>query len=1065
MIEILNASAGSGKTYNLTKKYIELLLKNDDPFAYRHILAVTFTNKATDEMKGRILKDLYKLTTKEALDKFNTDPKHSGYMNEFVPQVVPTAEKLQSKAKEILYNILHDYSAFSVSTIDRFFQQTLKAFSHEIGQFSNYQVELDKDSLVEESVDRILESLDQRSPELLNWLYDSAIELLEQGKPYRLKANLLDKAQELQSEEHRTVCEAAGVDEKTTYSKNSLKKMKVFLRGFMKGFQDDLEAAAKALSDAFAQCGVDPGVTSRSIMAMHISKFTDMTPYGELPTFSDTYRKDMNDFKSWFKKTDAPKYASLESSLLPPAQHLLSVYDNGIRFYNTARIIEGLINGLGIENELNEAFHEVMSDHNVLCIDESNFLLKKIINGSDAPFVYEKLGVRYEHFLLDEFQDTSRIQWENFKPLVINSDSQQFENLFVGDVKQSIYRWRGSDWDLMANQVKKDLQNVTERSLQGNWRSLRNIVEFNNRFFNFAALLLDTYGNAVNDSVAKIYCALSEDDIKAGKKDSPLIQQVCVHDKDGQEGSVEAIFCEKDLELENVLKTIRKVMGHGAKAGDIAVLVRGNAEGSEIANYLISNDLDVISDEALRLKSSSVVRKIVSLISSVNNPEDTIGSYIARQTGLEAGSIRFSSLMDLCEILLRKIRAGMDEETFNDEVLYIQSFMDYVKDFTAINGNSLDAFLKKWKDDDPQVSSPSDENAIRVMTIHKAKGLAFPYVIFPYTEKVELFNKDTEKWIVPQVEGTPLQGLGKAAFNVRLSSKSEATLFDKDYEKELFMQHTDNINVFYVALTRAAKGMTIIAKKGCSPKSNFAGILETFIHQHGEENGFVNISDSILKDPVDDKNPEADEDIFMKGTMYDFSRMDRESKDEGIRTPGFPSFALGSDGTFDNGALRVRTNRDSADFFSEEGKERAKARLNGVVLHDILSQVIVPEDLSRAVENARNSGDLDKKDAEADESLLSKRIASHPEWFAAEGAEILTETSLFDINGQEYRPDRVMIKDGRVTVIDYKFGEKDPRYVHQVRHYIEIYRRMGYGDVSGRIWYVPDDETENVEVQ
>jgi ATP-dependent helicase/nuclease subunit A len=1026
MIEILKASAGSGKTWNLAKTYIELLLENDDPFAYRHILAVTFTNKATDEMKGRILKELHTLAS---------DTENSSYLKEFVPSRFPTKAALQDKSSAVLYNILHDYSAFAVSTIDRFFQQSLKSFSREIGQFSNYQVELDKDSLVEESVDRILDSLSELQPELLKWVSDSVMERLERGQRYSLKDDLLGMASQLVSDEHRAVTEKYGIDDAAAYSKENLRKMKGILRKVEQDFRNGLRDAVKCVRNAFSSAGVDPADTTRSFMSKALEKFDDMDPYGGVPGFTDSFRSKADDFQSWFKKADAGKYASLEGQLLPPVQKLLEYYDSGIKVFNTARQMEDQVNDLGIANELSKAFNDVMKDHNVLCIDESNMLLKNIIDGSDAPFVYEKIGVRYEHFLLDEFQDTSRIQWENFRPLIANSDSQHFDNLLVGDVKQSIYRWRGSDWNLMARDVQKEFPSARADGMTGNWRSLKNIVEFNNAFFEYAAKAIDAADGSdasKGDSVSAIY--------------SELTQNVCA--KDPQEGSVEVIFCDSDSELSRTLDAINSALVAGARLGDIAVLVRNNQEGSEIAAYLIENGMDVISDDSLNLKSSSVVRKLASLISAVNNPDDKIGSYIAEKAGLDARNVKFHSLLELCEILLRKIREKMSESDFNDEVLYVQSFMDYVQDFSATSGNSLNAFLKKWNEDSPKVSSPSDENAVRVMTIHKSKGLEFPYVIFPYAEKVGLF-RGTNRWIVPKVKGTPLEGIGKAAFNFALSSGSSATLFDDDYRNEVFLQHVDNINTFYVALTRASKGLVVIAQSGGTIRDgsfkSLAGILESYMDT--EARGFT-------------KTADGDDVIFRKGSIYDFSKMSRDGGKEQVRTPGFPSFPLGSYDGDGSGSLRLRLSMDSSDFFSEEAKARSEAVHNGTVLHNILAEVIVPGDLEQAVETALRSGDVDESSAEADLGLLKERIASHPEWFPEKGAEIFTETSLFDVDGEEYRPDRVIIRDGRVTVIDYKFGEKNPRYRRQLSKYINIYKNMGYSQVEGAIWYVPADEVE-----
>ena len=510
--------------------------------------------------------------------------------------------------------------------------------------------------------------------------------------------------------------------------------------------------------------------------------------------------------------------------------------------------------------------------------------------------------------------------------------------------------------------------------------------------------------------------------------------------KDDAEGFVEAVFCHPEDENLFILRTINNVLDAGAVPGDITVLVRNNQEGSDVAAFLMENGLEVISDDSMRLKSSFAVRKLVSLISSVRNPDDTIGSFLARKSGMDAGRMSFHSIPDLCEQLVRVLKEGDGSGQFDDETLYIQSFMDYVQDYVSVNGNSLDAFLKAWDEADPKVSSPSDTGAIRVMTIHKSKGLEFPYVILPYSEKVGLFRPG-KAWTVPETEGTPLEGLGKAAFDIQLSSSSASTLFEEDYRNELLLQYIDNINTFYVALTRASKGMTVISDQGSSAERNFAGILREYLENHGAGKGFSQESD--------DREGTL---VFRKGSMYDFSKYDRKVSEVTVRETGYPSFPV-EDG-------RLKVSPESTDFFTEEGAAVAKARHNGTVLHDILSRVKVPSDLEASVNQAVRSGDLEAASEAGVTSLLRERIDSHPEWFPTAGVEIFNETSFIDTDGREWRPDRVLVKDGSVTVIDYKFGERDSRYRAQVSKYAGIYRRLGYKDVKTAIWYVTSDEVE-----
>ena len=1020
MIKILKASAGSGKTYNLAETYIRLILSDEDPAAYRHILAVTFTNKATDEMKRRILKELHTLSV---------NPGDSSYSKDFVPSIFPDEDSLRIKAGDVLLRILHDYGAFSVSTIDRFFQRTLKAFAREIGQFASYQVELDKKSLVSETVDRILDSVTEGDKRLLNWLSDNMMEQLEQGLRPDLKEGLSRMADRLKSDEHRAVVEGHGIDEEKTYSKENLSRLKSSLQTVVKNFEEGLRQAALEVEKAFSDSGLSPFDTSSGFMGGWLEKIGN-TKRG-VPELTPSFLEKAADFSKWFKKADQARYSVHESVLAPPAARLARFYNDGLKAYNTARILQGQIGGLGIASELRKEFQDLLKEKNVLSIDDSNVILRNIIDGSDAPFIYEKLGVRFEHFLLDEFQDTSRVQWDNFKPLIANSHSEGFENLLVGDVKQSIYRWRGSDWRMMARDVAADFPDSVEDSLTGNWRSLRNIVDFNNDFFAHAARRLDSAYGTENSgiSVSSIY----------GKRDDGSFDRQVARVSDGAEGSLEFIFCGEEAQEGYILDTINRVLAAGALPGDITVLVRNNREGSKVASFLMDNGLDVISDDSLRLKSSPTVRKLVSMVSAVNNPDDSIGAYLAGDSCLDSGNVSYHSLIDLCERLARLISEGEERERFQEETLYIQSFMDYVQDHVSSNGNSLDAFLKAWDQDDPMVSSPADIRAVRVMTIHKSKGLEFPYVILPYSEKVNLFRPGFS-WRVPQVENTPLEGIGKAAFDVYLSSRSVGSLFEEDYREESLLQHIDNINTYYVALTRASVGMTIISDIGCSPEKTLSGILKDYLEDEGSAKGFEV-----------ERNEDEEYVIFRKGELFDFHNLRRKDPGMTRRDVGFPSFQ-------ERGRLRLSS--ETADFFIEEKAAALKARHNGTVLHDILSRSVRPGDLEASVSQAIRQGDLEPGREDEVLALLSERISSHPEWFPEEGAEILNETSLFDIDGLEWRPDRVVMKDGAVTVIDYKFGEKESRYQAQVRKYAGIYRRLGYSDVATAIWYVNTDEVE-----
>ena len=1060
MLEIMKASAGSGKTYRLARKYISLLLKSKDRYAYRHILAVTFTNKATDEMKSRILKELHVLANEPCL---------SGYHDHFVPSVFPTDEDLSMKAKLVLSDMLHDYSAFAVSTIDRFFQQTLKAFSREIGQFASYQVELDRNSLVAESVDRILDSLTEEDSGLLSWLTDNVLEQIEQGGRYSLDANLLEMAKRLKSSQRQEVMELNGLSPDMAYSKGKLLEIRDICRKIISDFRNLLRQRTRAALDIVETAGVDPAESNRGFLKT-LYAYADIEDGDKISAPSSSFMTKARDHEQWFAKTKAAKLKPLVYPFLEaPLEDFCDLFDKEFKVYNTALILDGQLYGLGVADELDRAFKELMKEKNVLCIDDSNTILRNIIDGSDAPFIYEKLGVRYDHFLLDEFQDTSNVQWSNFSPLLSESESKDGESLIVGDVKQSIYRWRGSDWKLLNETVPASFPRHSLETLDTNYRSLEHIISFNNCFFRSASLLLDRMNGCVNGGpISGIYADVAQ---KVGRKHA-------------DKGCVRLTFCDKENELAKVLDAVQDALSNGASYSDIAVLVRSNAIGEDVAMYLIDNDVPVMTDDSLRVKSSITVRRIVSLMSYAGNSQDTVNGYLAGCLDIDVLH-ECSSLTDMVEHLYRKLKDGDKDELWKGEAVHIQSFMDHVQDYAASNGNSLRGFLKYWEDADPSVSSPSSGDSVRIMTIHKSKGLDFPYVIMPFAESINLY-KSGSCWCVPDLHATPLQGIAEGVYDVTLSKASEDTLFAEDYTKEAFLQQVDNINTIYVAMTRAALGMSLIA---CKPSakcmkaidsgdlgqfSDFSQILYWFAS--ASCSGDVPGNEELLPPfEVAGSIAEDGSECFDVGAMPDFRNYRKSALEEtdtfsvrpGCELPSIPLNPRDEDDSCDvRERGRLKFSADSLDFFSEDGDAGISAsnRIKGVVLHDVLSRVRKASDLEDALRQSVLKGDVTLAEAGPVYSLLSERLeaAVHRGWFVEDAERALNEATLIDTDGQACRPDRVEITDGRVVIIDFKFGEHHVKYERQLRRYADIWHRMGYSDVSAYLWYVQEDKVVEV---
>ncbi|MBP5567155.1 MAG: UvrD-helicase domain-containing protein [Bacteroidales bacterium] len=933
MIRILKASAGAGKTYALANNYLALLTER---FAYRHILAVTFTNKATAEMKSRILQFLYE----------SEDPSR----------------------KDTLRDILHDYSAFAVTTIDKFFQQALKAFAREIGQVADYQIDLDKDALTVEAMDRILDSLTAERTDVLEWLRRSVADSLDQGKRVSIENELYELGGRLM------MGEAGDRDElKKRFSRENLEALMRNCNGIIQNFTDKVNAAV-------------PGV---SVSKVHSIKNLA------------TYQKGC---EPW-QKIPAPGATLAKEA---EGSEFCKLFEGDeFRWYNTAWLLRDLGFSLGLAGEFYRSFEDLLKEKNVMVLDESNEILKDIIAGSDAPFVYEKMGVRYENFLLDEFQDTSNIQWENFRPLLRESDAGGHRNLIVGDVKQSIYRWRDSDWTLLAKKVEEDFPRAETEPLDSNWRSCRTIVEFNNAFFKFAAQ------------------AIGKEDLYKDVK-----QEVRVKDEP-QEGMVRISFRQKEDEIPLVLESIAEARKAGAKHGDIAILVRARKEGSAVAAALMEAGIPVVSDDSLTLKSSVIVRKLTGILANHDNPDDKINAFIAERESVVFPD-EYHSLTDLCENLLRQLEAS-SPDVFAGETLYIQAFMDDLREWSDANGNELRYYLRHWQESNTTISSPDNKDAVRVITIHKSKGLEFKYLIFPFADSVE-FYKAGWHWCRLDTAGTPFIPEAEGTYPVMLGNAADNTLFDRAKMEEEEMQKVDNINVFYVALTRAEKCLHVIAAQ---PSKTFRTAKTPEYRDFSQ----------LLYDfcgRMDD---------FSYGKPYVFSQKEDSpaAKQQGLPFR-YTSIPIGD---------RLKVSADASDFFGEDGAVGAAAspRRNGIALHSILSRVQQASDLRAAVDEAVLEGQLTPEDGEDAFALLSERIAAHPEWFSSRG---LNEITIFNAYGDDRRPDRVVFLQDQVVIVDYKFGDSTPKsdakYSNQVSAYMSIFRSMGYKNVSGAVWYVVPDK-------
>ena len=1044
-ILLRGASAGAGKTFFLAKTYIRLLLSayfseesRGDVLKYRHVLAVTFTNKATAEMKDRILKEL---------DILSRTPEKSDYYADFLRDFSCTAADLQEAARKILRRILHDYGSFSVSTIDSFFQLVLRAFSREIGYYASYQVELDRDAIVTESVDRILDGLDQSqdNKELLDWLSRQAVWRVSNGMKFSSDAILLEAARQLTDTRYKEALAEAGIDEDTLYDKARLDKLRKLCRDLSRQCKEEIRDAAAA-AERERQIALSAVRTSRDVLENALEKLSS-TRTGErdaVPTLTDkAYAKlflpaGAVDTDAWFKKGDLKEYGGGRGLdvLKDKMEALRSCYERNTRLVATLDIIASHIYGFGIAKRIRQEFEALMKEKNVLSLDETNDILKGLISDTATPFVYEKVGIRYENFLLDEFQDTSRVQWNNFRPLLQESLDNGHRNLVVGDPKQSIYRWRDSDASLMTRVLPEEfaayIDNTNE--LDTNWRSREQIVRFNNDFFKKAAGKMDALLGE-KDVLTKIYADVEQN--PNHRKDGYVRLDFCPADEDEEEGKKSA-----DVELDRVLDSVRTARKQGYAYGDITIVVRTGSVGEAVAGKLAEAGIKVSTADSLGLASSSIVRLVLSLLASMDDPADKTRAYLASRYlqgwTAEDGAL---SLSDQCEAIFRTLKER-EPEAFQAQVPFVRCFMDVLTDFIAKRGNDLHAFVKYMDGRNDKISSPESSDAVNIITIHKVKGLAAPYVIAPFIEKIELARVDAKEgekvWCVPDLTGTPVAGQARGVYQVKLTAKSaKGSLFENNYREERRQEYIDNLNVLYVAFTRPVDVLHIIAQ---SPKE-------------GETASFP----AILKEYADASMSRVGEGQYESGVLPACQAKENGSPLVHVlsQEDGYPSFRRGK---------RISLRQDAADFFGAQLVGTSSERINGTLIHDILAKVVVPEDLPGAVRAAVLTGTLEAGKEKATLDFLGRRVASAQGrgWFppADSGLKIRNEATILMPDGKDCRTDRVLDDGKQVVIIDYKTGDKNSSYHRQMERYAEAYLAMGRTKVTTHLWYLKNDEVE-----
>ncbi len=1079
-LTVYKASAGSGKTYTLAFEYLLHLIRN--PYAYRRILAVTFTNKATAEMKSRIVNELFHLA--------KGNPSH--YLEPLVKRSRIPPDDVQKNAQQAFTLILHDFSRFSVETIDSFFHHVLKSFTREIGLQSGFNLEMDVKKILTESVDEMLFRLSDNDP-LKEWLVHFAEAKIEDGKSWNFKQDILDIGEEIFREKFKLFSKP--LIEKLG-NKQLLDKYLDDLNKIIHQFETTLQDFGRRGLELIARYDlcIEDFKYGKGGFANHFRKLAEKKDFNP----GVRARNACNTLSFWYTKNSEKKesigsvYEAGLNQLLCDSLHF---YDTRSEDYQTAITISRFIYTLGILTDLTKQVREYCLEKNLFLISDVAALLKEIIEGNDAPFIYEKTGTLFNHFMIDEFQDTSWIQWQNFHPLLANSLAENHDCMVVGDVKQSIYRWRNSDWKILSEQLNKDFQAplISTLPLKANWRSRENIVHFNSLFFKEAALSLENRFLSSLDERASGEERIKNFSGKITRAYEDTYQEI--PDKENKSGGFIwlKLFDKEEKDWKEQVKTelpslVDNLLDRGYNPGDICILVRNNKDGKDIVTSLLlqksmradpaNHQYEVLSNESLFLETSSAVSLIVSILRYLHTPDDRInGAFMLSEYNryfnpnspsdlgfLESISKEPDSLHKLIEDsfpqgfvndvpvlpylplyeMIERIIRNFTLHQVDSEVPFIQAFLDVVVEFSRNETSDLPSFLEWWKKEGPKktISVSDQQNAIRVLTIHKAKGLEFPVVIIPYCDWTldHIPGKQNIIWCEPA--GKPFDALELVPVNY--SSKLAGTIFHDDYYSEKLHAYVDNLNLLYVAFTRPVDKLYVFSPADKEGDMKQVGdLIYHVIHSMVVKNDPGEMESSPFGKPVS----------WNEQTLQLSIGADPVAGKEWERPNNI--ITMRTNRPADTPANRLLLNLHKSDYFIMEDDAKTTRINHGNLMHELFEHMITGDDLEYAVNRLLIKGKISaglanemKKEAS---EMLSDPLAQN--WFNRKW-EVKTEADILLKNRKVRRPDRVMLKDKNAIVVDYKFGEvEEESYKSQIRQYMKYLMEMGYTSVRGYIWY------------
>jgi len=1059
-LTVLKASAGSGKTYQLALEYISLALTGDSDF--RQILAITFTNKATKEMKERIisfLTDISKNLSRELIQQISQKTGLSEH-------------EVVKRSSLILRKILHNYSHFAISTIDSFYQKILRGFTREIGLMGNFELELDYQKVLEYAIDEVIDS-SQKKTEVKAWILEFVRDKLQSGSSWDVRRDLKNLASEL-NDEHYKLLEAENADLIPEPSRLSayivnLKKIKFSFETQM----DKIGKKAVNLAERNLLSTTDFSFGKSGVFNYFNNIQNDNKKY----TPGSRTLQGRESVENWYTKTSDKKDLIInvvESGLMDLLSAALDLYELHSKEYLSSQAILKNLYALGLFSEIKLAIEQYKYENDVFLLGDTQIFLKEIIENNDTPFIYEKTGSWYTHFLIDEFQDTSKLQWDNLKPLLSNTISEGRENLIVGDAKQSIYRWRGGDWELIEKEINNTFlkEYLKEYVLDTNWRSSRQIVEFNNSLFSVMPGIFE-----------KAYLQNSSDEFHYLASDFNLIyrniNQKVAEKNDAKKGFIQISFSNneettdtwKETGLVWLRKQIEVLQDRGYRPGQTAVLTRTRKEGTEIVNYLneISKEknsyrYDVISNESLLIKNFTAVRLLINCLKYTTDPHsDLLRANVAVEYYREknitenlsslfnTSSFRrevhrllpttflndtekfrkygllecFSSLIDLFEL-------DEKEENF----AYLTAMQDVIQKFVNERGNDIGNFLEWWEEekDNQTLQSPESVDAIKVLTIHKSKGLEFDAVLLPFFGW-DIDHRSNNVFLWAETKNKPFDD--QKIVPVKYQKDLAESYFDSAYFNEKHLTFIDNLNICYVAFTRAR--CVLMVHSQLPKKSNLKSIS------------------SILYDSLTNENFHPNNGFDTGSAEYGY----------GTFEPGHADKATGS--SIPNRFIqkkwtdKARLKKRGREFFEKDQKERKEKINYGLLVHEILAEIKSVDDVNQLLMVYQNQGLIAKDEVRTLRDQLD-RIFANPvveKWFQSDWV-VKSECTILSPNKEELRPDRVWIKNDRAIIVDFKTGKEETAHSIQLKQYKNKLSEMGYKDIEAYVLYLRTNKVKQI---